>query len=170
MHLARAIFLPVPAKRPKQRATSHGDCHARLTRVTSVYGLDLLRIGVALLLLTCVQGFAIPRARIARLALAAHTVGLFMSLVLLALGLLWPTLRFNQTLSAIAFWLLLYSVFGTWLPYVLGSLWGAGGSMLQIAAGAARGSAAQEGTIKVLLMTSALTMIATLALILWGLF
>jgi hypothetical protein len=92
-----------------------------------------------------------------------------MSLLLLALGLIWPMLRFDQTLSAIAFWLLLYSVFGTWLPYVLGSVWGAGNSMLPLAAGAARGTAGQEGVIKILLMTSALTTILTLALILWAL-
>ena len=137
--------------------------------MTSVYGHHLLQIGIALLLVTCLQGFSIGRARTPRLALAAHTVGLFMSLLLLALGLIWPALRFNQTLSAIAFWLLLYSAFGTWLPYVLGSMWGAGSSMLPLAAGAARGSTSQEQVIKILLMTSALTTIATLALILWAL-
>jgi hypothetical protein len=133
------------------------------------YGHHLLQIGIALLLVTCLQGFTIPAARIPRLSLAAHTVGLFMSLLLIALGLLWPALRFSSTLSALAFWLVLYSAFGTWLPYVLGSFWGAGNSMLPLAAGAARGSAGQEAAIKVLLMTSALTMLAALALILWAL-
>jgi hypothetical protein len=133
------------------------------------YAHHLLQIGIALLLITCLQGFTIPAARIPRLSLAAHTVGLFMSLLLLALGLLWPMLRFSRSVSTITFWLLLYSVFGTWLPYVLGSFWGAGNSMLPLAAGAARGSAAQESTIKLLLMTSALTMLAALALILWAL-
>jgi hydroxylaminobenzene mutase len=135
----------------------------------STYGHHLIQIGIALLLVTSLQGFSIPAARVRRLALSAHTVGLFMAFLLLALGLIWPMLRFSQTLAAVTFWLLLYSVFGTWLPYVLGSFWGAGNSMLPLAAGAARGSAAQEGTIKVLLMTSALTTIATFALILWAL-
>lgn len=129
----------------------------------------MIQIGVALLLVTCLQGFSIGRARIPRLAVAAHTVGLFMSLLLLAFGLIWPALRFTATLSVIAFWLLLYSAFGTWLPYVLGSMWGAGNSMLPLAAGTARGTAGQEGIIKLLLATSALTMVASVALILWGL-
>lgn len=50
----------------------------------------------------------------------------------------------------------------------LGALWGAGNTLLPLAAAAAHGSSAQEGFIVVLLRSSAPSLIAALVLLLWG--
>jgi (hydroxyamino)benzene mutase len=55
------------------------------------------------------------------------------------------------------------------LPYVLAALWGAGDSIIPLAAGGARGSDVQEAIISALLYTAAPTVLVSLALILWGL-
>ena len=52
---------------------------------------------------------------------------------------------------------------------MLAAVWGAGSSMLPIAAGPARGSALQEGIIAVGLRTAAVSLIAAATLVLWGL-
>jgi hydroxylaminobenzene mutase len=91
--------------------------------------------------------------------------GLFLSV----LGLLWPRLKFTPRLSVIAFWLAVYGCFAAWTANLLAAIWGAGNTILPIAAGAARGSALQERIINGGLRTAAAALIAATALVLWGL-
>jgi hypothetical protein len=49
------------------------------------------------------------------------------------------------------------------------AIWGAGNSMLPIAAGPAHGSSIQEGIIAIALRSAAVSLIAVSLLILWGL-
>jgi hypothetical protein len=56
-----------------------------------------------------------------------------------------------------------------WTANFLGAVWGAGSTMLPLVAGGARGSALQEGTIKVLLISVAASLITAAVLILWAL-
>ena len=129
----------------------------------------LLQLGVGLFLLSLLLGFAIPGLAIPRLGVAAHVNGVVGALFLLALGLLWPQLRLGARAAGLAFWLALYSFFMGALMPLLAGLWGAGGSMLPIAAGAARGSAFQEGVIGAGLVTAGVGVLALCVLLLLGL-
>jgi branched-subunit amino acid permease len=89
--------------------------------------------------------------------------------MLLALGLLWPSLNLGSAASQIAFWTYIYSSFATLVPFILAAIWGAGNTTFPLAAGAAQGSAFQEALIKIILYSAALPFFVSMALILWGL-
>ena len=132
-------------------------------------GHRLIQIGVALLLFCSFEGFAIPYVAAPRLGLSVHTLSAMQSVLLLALGLLWPRLNLGAASSRIAFWLLIYSTFAILSAYVLAAIWGAGNSTMPLAAGAAHGSAVQEAAITIVAYSSAPTGIVAFALVLWGL-
>jgi hydroxylaminobenzene mutase len=129
----------------------------------------LLQIGVGLLLFASFEGFVIPSLAAPRLGLSAHTLSALQSVLLLALGLVWPRLNLGEVASRIAFYLLVYSTFAILAAYVLGAFWGAGNGTMPLAAGAAHGSAMQESVIKVVGYSSAPTGIVSFVLILWSL-
>jgi (hydroxyamino)benzene mutase len=129
----------------------------------------LLQLGLLLLLLGLLIGLAIPALSVPRLGVAAHLNAVVGSLFLLVLGLLWPQLRLGASASRLAFWLGPYSFFVASLMPLLAAVWGAGASMLPIAAGAARGSALQEGVIAVGLTTAGVAVIILCVLLLLGL-
>jgi len=85
------------------------------------------------------------------------------------MGLTWPMLRLGTTASRIAFWLLIYSALATIAGFVVAAVWGAGGSIMPIAAQGARGSDLQEAVIQALMYPAAPTGIVAFGLILWGL-
>jgi hydroxylaminobenzene mutase len=89
--------------------------------------------------------------------------------LLLALGLLWPRLNLGATASRIAFWFLVYSDLATVAAFLMGGVWGAGNSIMPLAAGSAHGSDFQEAVIGVVAYSAAPTGITSFALILWGL-
>ena len=129
----------------------------------------LLQIGVGLLLFASFEGFVIPYFAAPRLGVSAHTLSALQSVLLLGLGLVWTRLNLGDVAARVAFWLLVYSTFAILAAYVLGAFWGAGNGTMPMAAGAAHGSPAQEGVIKVLAYSSAPTGIVSFALILRGL-
>ena len=129
----------------------------------------LLQLGVALFLLSLLIGFTIPALAVPRLGVAAHLNGVIGALFLLALGLVWPQLRLAPRVLALAFWLAVYSFYTGALMPLLAGMWGAGGTMLPIAAGAARGSAFQEGVIALGLITAGVAVLALCVLLLVGL-
>jgi hydroxylaminobenzene mutase len=132
-------------------------------------GHRLLQVGVALLLFTSFEGFAIPYVAAPRLGLSVHTLSALLSVLLLALGLVWPRLDLGATASGLAFWFLVYSSLAIIAAYVMAAIWGAGNTTMPLAAGTARGSASQEAAIRVVAYSSAPTGIVSFALILWGL-
>lgn len=132
-------------------------------------GRRLLLLGALLLLLSLLIGLAIPALAVPRLGVAAHLNAVIGALFLLALGLLWPQLRLGTRGSAFAFWLAAYSFFTASLMPLLGGVWRAGGTMLPLAAGTARGSALQEGIIAVGLVTAGVAVFALGVLLVVGL-
>lgn len=108
--------------------------------------------------------FAIPR-----LGLSAHLIALMQGSFLVVLGLLWPRLDLNRTVTRIAFWLVVYGFLAGWLANLLAGMWGAGSAMLPNAGGQAHGSMLQEAIIATGLRSAAVSQIAALLLILWGL-
>jgi hydroxylaminobenzene mutase len=129
----------------------------------------LLQIGVALFLVTSVEGFVIPGFAVPRLGLSAHSLMALLGVLFIAMGLLWPKLRLGTTMSRLALWLLVYSGFAIVAAYLLGAIWGAGNSIMPMAAGTAHGSNLQEAVIKIVAYSSAPTGIVSFALVLWGL-
>jgi hydroxylaminobenzene mutase len=131
--------------------------------------LRLVRLGVLLLLLGLLTGAVIPSLAVPRLGLSAHILGVLGGLGSVVFGLVWPRLRLGSRASALGCWLAVYSFYAGWLMPLLGGAWGAGGGMLPIAAGAARGTAFQEGVIAAGLVTAAVAIVAVCLLVLWGL-
>lgn len=128
----------------------------------------LLQLGILLFLLGLLVGFAVPSLANPRLGLASHLEGVMNGLFLVVLGLLWPKLALREKASTTLFWFALYGTFANWAATLLAAFWGAGRSM-PLAAGALRGSAAQELIIDALLLSLALAMVGVCVITLWGL-
>ena len=131
-------------------------------------GHRLLQLGVALLLFTSFEGFAIPHLAGPLVGRTAHSLAALEALLLLALGIVWPRLELGNTAARIAFAFLIYSSLAILAAYLLAAIWGAGGSTIPLT-GAALGTAFQETTIAAVAYSSAPTGIISFALILWGL-
>ena len=132
-------------------------------------GHRLLQIGVILLLFASLEGFAIPELAAPQLGLSAHKLAGVQSVLLLAMGLVWPRLALGAAAARVAFWLLVYSALAILTAYVMGALWGAGAETMRQAAAGAHGTAFQETTIMVMAYSSAPTGLIAFALMLWGL-
>jgi hydroxylaminobenzene mutase len=129
----------------------------------------LLQVGVTLLLFTCAWGFVFPHLASPQLGLSAHKLTSLLASLFLALGLLWPRLSLGPSTARATFLLFLYSSFVISLAYVLGTIWGAGGETMRLAAQGAHGTSLQETVIAITAYSSAPTGIIAFALILWGL-
>ncbi|WP_214472010.1 hypothetical protein [Mesorhizobium sp. dw_380] len=132
-------------------------------------GHRLLQLGIALLLFSSFEGFAIPYLAAPRLGLSVHTLSALQGVLLLALGLIWSRLNLGAVMSRAAFWPLIYSALAILAAYVMASVWGAGNETMPLAAGAFHGSDFQEEAIKGVGYSSAPTGLIAFALILWGL-
>lgn len=137
--------------------------------VTVSHGHRLLQVGAGLLLVTSLQGFLIPALASPRIALSAHTLAVFQSLLFLALGLVWPRLRLSTILSRIAWWCLVFSGLSILAAYVMAAFWGAGSETLRFAAAGFHGTPGQEAAIGAAALASAPTGLIALCLVLWGL-
>jgi hydroxylaminobenzene mutase len=132
-------------------------------------GHRLLQAGGVLFLLGLLVGLAVPRFAVPRLGLSAHLLGIMQGIFLMVVGLLWPRLSFTPLLSRIGCGLAMYGCLAAWVANVCGAVWGAGSSMVPLAAGGALGRALQEGVIRFLLRSGAVCLVSVAALILWGL-
>ena len=132
-------------------------------------GHRLIQLGVSLFLIGLLVGVAVPFFAVPRLALSVHLLGLMQGLFLSVVGILWPRLKFTRAIETGAFWLLVYGCIAAWTSNLLGAIWGAGNSIVPIAAGAARGSELQEMVIVIGLRSGGLALIAGTVLLLWGL-
>jgi hydroxylaminobenzene mutase len=139
------------------------------SNILSRQGGRLLQLGVALFLLTSLEGFIIPAFAVPNLGRSVHTLSAFTGVLFLGMGLMWPRLTFGATAARIAFWFLVYSAFATIAGFILAALWGAGGSIMPIAAQGARGSDFQETMIQFVMYPAGPAGIVAFALILWGL-
>jgi hydroxylaminobenzene mutase len=88
---------------------------------------------------------------------------------LMVLGLVWPRLALPRNSSLAGCALAIYGCLAAWTANLFGAIWAAGGAMVPLAAGAARGTAIQEVTIRMLLVSGALSLIGAVGLVVWGL-
>src|SRR5579863_2856103 len=116
-------------------------------------GRRLLQVGVALLLATSFEGFAIPHFASPMLGRSAHSLIALLAILLLAMGLLWPKLILRPSASQAAFWCLLYSGLAIVVAFLMAAFWGAGQTTMPLA-GAALGTPFQETAIKVISYSS----------------
>jgi len=124
---------------------------------------------MGLLLFTCFQGFVIPYFEVPLLGLSVHRLSALEGVMLLAVGSFWPRLHLGATASWTAFWLLMYSALAIIASYVMAGAWGAGDTMIRLAAQSGHGGNLQETAIKLVAYSSAPTGIIAFALIVWGL-
>ena len=139
------------------------------SEMLSRQGHRLLQVGVALFLFTSFQGFTVPYFIVPNLGRSVHTLSAFSGVLLLALGLLWPKLNLRLVTSRIAFWFLIYSDFATVAAFLMAGVWGAGNSIIPLAAGPAHGTDFQEAAIRLVAYSAGPTGIISFALIFWGL-
>jgi hypothetical protein len=85
------------------------------------------------------------------------------------MGLLWPRLRLTASQARISSRLAIGGALSAWTANLYGAIWGAGGSMVPIATGGARGTALQERLIGALLVAAALCLVGSALLTVWGL-
>jgi (hydroxyamino)benzene mutase len=71
-------------------------------KLRALQGLRLLQIGVALLLFTSFEGFAIPYFAVPDLGRSVHTLSAFVGVPFLALGLVWPRLNLGVASARVA--------------------------------------------------------------------
>ena len=131
-------------------------------------GHRLLHVGVALFLLTSLEGILIPFFTVPLLGRSTHSLGALLGVILITLGLTWPQLNLRTAASRIALWFLIYSGFAITAAFLIAGLWGAGKSTVPLA-GAPMGTPVQELVIAAVAYSSAPTGIIAFALILWGL-
>jgi hydroxylaminobenzene mutase len=140
-----------------------------LASISSRQSHRLLQVGIGLFLFSALIGLVVPHFTVPRIALAAHLIGILQGIFVVALGLLWPRLSLSVAMLTFAFWLLIYECVAAMATNLLAGAWGAGNSILPLAAGGAHGSAVQEVVIKIGLRSAGVALIAALVLILWGL-
>lgn len=130
---------------------------------------DVLIAGVLLALLGMLTGLLAPVAKNRRALLTSHLEGTANGTLLIAFGLLWPHLELPDALEPVTAVLAVYGTYANWFATLLSGLWGAGKRTMPIASGDYEGTKVQENVIAVLLLTTAITIIAATVLILVGL-
>lgn len=139
------------------------------TSWASRQGHRLLQIGMLLFLMALLVGLLIPELEAPRLGLSTHLLGIMQGLFLMVAGLMWGRLRVTRMTARVGCALAVYGCVAAWLANLFAAILGAGNSMLPIAAGSARGSDLDEAIITVALRSAAVSLIAAVLLILWGL-
>lgn len=140
-----------------------------MTTQYSPLGQRLILFGMILFMIGLLTGFVSGTFENPRMGISAHLEGLMNGTFLAVLGLFWHRLALSPRASLIAFWLVVYAAFGNWLGVLLGGIWGAGASMMPIAAKGLIGTPLQEGIIGFLLISISVTMVLGVAMIIWGL-
>src|SRR5262245_42885137 len=117
-------------------------------------GQRLLQLGMALFLYSSLDGFVIPVLASPRIGLSVHTLSALQGVMFLAIGLLWPKLKFGPRAGKVAFWCLIYSALAILAAYTVAAVWGVGIETIKLAGelphGLTRGSPLLETLIKVL--------------------
>lgn len=139
------------------------------TEATDTRGHRLLQLGMLLFLAGLLTGFLIPVLANPRMGLASHLEGVMNGMLLVLLGLLWPRLRLGPAARSATFVLALLGTGANWGTTLLAAVWGAGASMMPIAAPGHLGAAWQETVISALLAVVSVAIVAAVVLVIYGL-
>jgi hydroxylaminobenzene mutase len=124
--------------------------------------------GILLFLLGLVTGFSEEHFTNVRMGLAAHLEGLMNGTFLLALGACWNAVRLSPPTKAIAFWTALYGTYMNWLFTTLAAIFGTA-ALSPITGAGHSGQPWQENLITIGFLTVGIGIIASSAIVLWGL-
>ena len=102
-------------------------------------GHRLLQLGMLVFLFALLVGVAVPSFAVPRLGLSTHLLGITQGLFLAVTGLVWPRLKLAPAVAHVAFWLAVYGCLAPLTANLLAAMWGAGNTLLPMAAGQARG-------------------------------
>ena len=140
-----------------------------ISESTQRQGHRLLQLGALLFLAALLVGLFVPKFAVPRLGLSVHLLGLLQGIFLMVLGTVWPRLLLTTGAARSGFFLLVYGCMAAWIANLLAAIWGAGNAMLPIAGGADHGTSIQEEVIALALRSAAVSLIASVVLVLWGL-
>ncbi len=129
---------------------------------------SLIRLGFLLFLLSLLTGFLVPALKSPRLALSAHTIAVLSSLVLIAVGIIWNSLRLGAGAKRLLFWLWVLACYGNWLGTLLAAMFG-GSQLMPIAGANAVSSPGQETVVMIVIISIGLISIIATLMVLWGL-
>ncbi|MBK7374172.1 MAG: hydrogenase [Chitinophagaceae bacterium] len=128
----------------------------------------LKMLGMLLFLLGLLTGLLIMEMKNTRMGLAAHLEGVMNGTFLVVAGFVWNELRISAGLRKILFWTLLYGTFVNWLFTLLSAILGTS-RMTPISGAGYSGTELNENLVSAGLVTVALTMVFSLAVIIYGL-
>jgi len=129
----------------------------------------LIQVGFSIFLFAALIGLVVQRFAVPRIALSAHLIGILQGIFFVAVGTAWHRLVLSTAMFRAAFWLLIYGGMAALAADLLGAAWGAGNSILPMAAGTAHGTTFQEVVINIGFRSAGASIIVALVLILWGL-
>jgi hydroxylaminobenzene mutase len=128
----------------------------------------IVRHGFILIALALISGLFIPAVEIPRLAVSAHTIGIFSGVLLIAVGAVWKQFSLSVSHRRVMYGSWLYSSYVNWLGCLVGALLGAG-KTTPVASSGAVGSAAAEAVVAFMLISVALVSFVAVGLSIWGL-
>lgn len=128
----------------------------------------LLWHGMLLFLLGLLVGFVEQKFSNPRMGLAAHLEGVMNGTFLVALGAVWTEVRLSARMKVAAYCGALYGAYANWMVTTLAAIFGTAAMNPIIAAGHA-GRPWQEGLVTLGFLSVGIAMVASSALILWGL-
>jgi (hydroxyamino)benzene mutase len=124
--------------------------------------------GMCLFLIGLLTGFAEQHFANMRMGLAAHLEGVMNGTFLIALGAAWTEVRLPPPTRAIAYWTALYGTYANWLATTLAAAFGTA-ALSPITGAGHSGLPWQESLVTIGFVTTGLAMVASSALVLWGL-
>lgn len=128
----------------------------------------LLWHGIAIVLLSLVEGLAVPAFTNPRMAVAAHVGGITTGTLTALLGLLWADLRLGVGTLRTLFWLAVYQGWSQTIGLILAAAFGTSRTTPLAGAGFT-GEPWEEAVVAVLLTTGAVGILACCALAIRGL-
>ena len=128
----------------------------------------LKMLGMILFLIGLITGFAMTNFKNPRMGLAAHLEGVMNGTFLVVAGLIWNDLKISEGLKKITRYSLIYGTFVNWFVTGLAGLLGTS-NMTPITGHGYKSTVLNENLITVGFISVGLTMVFSLAVIVYGL-
>ncbi len=129
---------------------------------------SLLRWGFLLFLFSLITGFAIPSLKSPRLGLSAHTIAVVSSLIVIAVGVIWDSLKLESSTKRFLKWLWVVVGYGNWLGTLLAAIFG-GSQLMPISGSNVTPTPAQEMIVTTVIIAVSVLSLAAVLVVLWGL-
>lgn len=128
----------------------------------------LKMLGMLLFLTGLITGFAMTNFKNPRMGLAAHLEGVMNGTFLVVAGLIWKDLKISETLKKVTCWSLIYGTFVNWFITLLSAYLGTS-RMTPITGQGYAGTTMHENIVAAGFISVGLTMVFSLAVIVYGL-